>query len=447
MVRQLSTRFSLTHHPDLVFWVCFFALNCLLFVPLYLLNEETSTLLSFSSLQANTATEAIKGLLLSRDNLDPFRLNAEITLLIALWVNVRWMRRPHNRRLFLWLFLGIYFTGLIYYMYESIMLSFFQVDPVFFSQYQLIVDGVQFVVPHLRVPSGVYVVVPLVVIAGIVIIATLIRTLIRGIAVERLSLWSRISLALVTLVVIATTLKYQTTLASPTMVVSSLVYKLQKNVAGSITAYQNVLASRDASPHNAYDYSGYDLRQKPNIYLIFVESYGSVLYKREDYREAYTSLLSELEQQLYEDGWHAASALSESPTWGGGSWMSYTSALFGMRVDTHPQFLSLFEQYQANPYPDLGHYLKTQGYKYIRLSSLSVELEAEKWLKYKNFMDALRRPRFSRITLRLGTFSARPIRASFCPRGRPQRFQSACISVFHHPKLSLPVGTAARGCR
>jgi hypothetical protein len=365
--------------------VCFFALNCLLFVPLYLLNQETNTLLSFSSLQTNTATEAIKGLLLSRDNLDPFRLNAEITLLVALWVNVRWMRRPGNRRFFLWLFLGIYFTGLFYYVYESIMLSFFQVDPVFFSQYQLIIDGVQFVVPHLRVPSGVYVVASLAFMAGIVIIATLIRTLIRGIAVERLSLWSKISLTLITLVVIATTLKYQTALASPTMVVSSLVYKLQKNVADSITAYKNVLASRDASPHSTYDYSGYDLRQKPNIYLIFVESYGSVLYKREDYREAYTSLLSGLEQQLYEDGWHAASALSEAPTWGGGSWMSYTSALFGVHIDTHPQFLSFFDQYQTNPYPDLGHYLKSQGYEYVRVSSLSVEMEAEKWLKYKNF--------------------------------------------------------------
>jgi hypothetical protein len=369
MARLLSTRFSLTHHPDLVFWVCFFALNCLLFVPLYLLNQETNTLLSFSFLQTNTATEAIKGLLLSRDNLDPFRLNAEITLLVALWVNVRWMRRPRNRRLFLWLFLGIYFTGLFYYVYESIMLSFFQVDPVFFSQYQLIIDGIQFLVPHLQVPSGVYVVACLAVMAGIVIIATLIRTLIRGIAVERLSLWSKISL----------------TLISPTRVVSSLVYKLQKNVADSVTAYQSVLASRDASPLSAYDYSGYDLLQKPNIYLIFVESYGSVLYKRDDYREAYTSLLSGLEQQLYEDGWHAASALSEAPTWGGGSWMSYTSALFGVRIDTHPQFLSFFDQYQANPYPDLGHYLKSQGYEYVRVSSLSVELEAEKWLKYKKF--------------------------------------------------------------
>jgi len=324
-------------------------------------------------------------LLLSRDNLDPFRLNVEIALLVALWVHVGWMRRPRNRRFFRWIFLALYFTAWIYYLYESIMLSLYQVDPVFFSQYQLIVEGIQFVVPHLRLPIGAYVVAFLALVAGVMIVATLVRTLLGGVAVERLSLWSRIGLTLITLLVVAATLKYQTTLASPTMVVSSLVYKLHKNITDSITAYYNVLATGDAALQNAYDYSVYDLRESPNIYLIFVESYGSVLYKREDYREAYTSLLSQLERELQKGGWYAASTLSEAPTWGGGSWMSYTSALFGMRIDTHPQFLSLLEQYQANPYPDLGHWLKAQGYEYVRLSSLSVELKEEEWGKYKNF--------------------------------------------------------------
>lgn len=66
--------------------------------------------------------------------------------------------------------------------------------------------------------------------------------------------------------------------------------------------------------------------------LVFVESYGSVLYKRPDYALAYTALLDELQSALTADGWHTASALSEAPTWGGGSWMAYTSALFGLRI-------------------------------------------------------------------------------------------------------------------
>jgi len=192
-------------------------------------------------------------------------------------------------------------------------------------------------------------------------------------------------LTLIALLAVAATLRYQARLASPTMVVSSLVYKLQKNIVDSIAAYQTVLAFGETAPYKVYDYSGYSLREKPDIYLIFVESYGSVLYKREDYRQAYTSLLGRLEQDLRRGGWHATSTLSEAPTWGGGSWMSYTSTLFGMHIDTHPQFLSLFDQYQSIPYPDFGHYLKTQGYENVRVSSLSVELKEEEWRKYNNF--------------------------------------------------------------
>jgi hypothetical protein len=385
MSKRFRARFSLSEHPNLVFWVCFLTLNCLLFLPLYLLNRETTTFLPLSSVLASDPTESIKQLVLQRENLDPFRLNAEILLLVALWVHVRWMRRPHNRRLFRWFFVAIYFAALCYYVYESIMLSLYQVEPVFYSHYRLLIDGIQFVVQHLQVPFGVYVVAAPALVAGVVIIGTLIRTMFNGVAVERLSPWSRIGLTLIVLLVIVFTLKYQEVLASPEMVVSSLVYKLQENIYKSIEAYRRVRAFDDTGVHQAYDYSGYDLLQKPNIYLIFVESYGSVLYKRTDFREAYTSLLGQLQHQLDEEGWYVASTLSDAPVWGGGSWMSYTSTLFGLRIDTHPQYLSLFERYQSAAYPHLGHYLKTQGYQNVRLSSLSVELGELDWLKYKNF--------------------------------------------------------------
>ncbi|NJN83723.1 MAG: hypothetical protein HC802_16580 [Caldilineaceae bacterium] len=127
------------------------------------------------------------------------------------------------------------------------------------------------------------------------------------------------------------------------------------------------------------------MSHKPDIYLIFIESYGSVLYKRDDFRAAYLELLQEIDNQLDAAGWQSASALSESPTWGGGSWMAYTSALFGYRIDSHPQFLSLFNKYQIDQFPDLGRYLQAQGYEHVRLSSISTELKEEEWLRYRNF--------------------------------------------------------------
>ncbi|GAB4540944.1 MAG: hypothetical protein Kow0063_31300 [Anaerolineae bacterium] len=342
-------------------------------------------MLPLSSFHIDNLGETIKDVFLQRDNLDPFRLNAEISLLLAVWVHVRWMRNANQRQFLRWFFLAFYFVALAYYLYEGVMLSLYQVEPVFYNHYLLLVDGLPFVGQHLKVPLGFYPVAAVILGGGLWLIATLARTMIDGISGERLSRRSKLGLTLIALLVIAATFKYQTTLASPRMVISSLTCKLQQNIEDSIEAYRNILALNNGAPRRPYNYSGYDLLEKPNIYLIFVESYGSVLYKRADYREAYTALLSQLQRQLRESGWHAVSTLSEAPTWGGGSWMSYTSALFGTRIDTHPQFLSLLDKYQDIPYPDLGHYLKTQGYEYVRVSSLSDELGEEEWLRYKKF--------------------------------------------------------------
>jgi hypothetical protein len=76
------------------------------------------------------------------------------------------------------------------------------------------------------------------------------------------------------------------------MVPSSLGFKLEKNIAASLKTYHDVMAFDDRQVQAAYNYVGYRLERKPDIYLIFVESYGSVLYKRSHFRPTYTALLS-----------------------------------------------------------------------------------------------------------------------------------------------------------
>jgi hypothetical protein len=46
------------------------------------------------------------------------------------------------------------------------------------------------------------------------------------------------------------------------------------------------MAFDDRQVQAAYNYVGYRLERKPDIYLIFVESYGSVLYKRSHFTPA-----------------------------------------------------------------------------------------------------------------------------------------------------------------
>ena len=378
---------ALARHPDLAFWLSFALLNGLLFLPLYLFNRETSSFLPVQRAAGQPLSAIARELLLWRENQDIFRLSLELTLLAALWVNVRWLWLGRRPRVFRALVTVVYVLALSYTIYESIFLSLYQTEPVFYAQYRQTVEGVQYVVQHLSWPWTVYAGGAVVVVALTAVVLRLTQRLIGGTPPQRLSRRTRLaSLALALWA--ATALVIGAPLASPQAAVSSLAFKLQQNVAASLALRDRIAVFDSRAPQLAYDYSQYDLQRKPDVYLIFIESYGSVLYKRPDWRKSYEALLGQLEQELAGGGWRVASALSESPTWGGGSWMAYTSALFGLRIDSHPEYLFLLDEYQDVAYPGLGRYLQSQGYYSLFVSSISKQLGESDLQKYVNFYGA-----------------------------------------------------------
>lgn len=382
-MKQLSRKRLSWRHPDLLFWLCFIALNAILFLPTFLLNWPETDRIRLDGSLLRHPLHTLFEVFLWRDYPDPFRVNLELPILLALWVNVAWIRRGLYRLLVM----AVYFVTLVYYLYESVMLSIYRVDPVFYNHYFLIKDGLAFLLDHLNLPASVYLLAALAVVAAVAAVVWAMRVLVDWKIPDQLSRGSRIFLGGLAAAVCLSAVTYRTVLADPRMVVSSVTFKLEKNITASLALYHNITSFDDSEAREAYDYRGFHLARKPNIYLIFVESYGSVLYKRPDWREAYLKLLDEMGATLTKDGFHMASALSTSPTWGGGSWLAYTSALFGLRIDTHPQYLSFLDRYQAEAprYPDLGAYLRGQGYYYLWVTSLAVELKDSQWEQYKTF--------------------------------------------------------------
>lgn len=390
--RRRPGLFAAINRPDVIFWACFWLLNALLFLPVYLLNRDTSTFLPLVDAGGQSLGTAAQGLLLWRGNLDIFRLSLEVAVLAALWANLPWLWRGRRPGLYRALFFVVYVLAFSYAVYESISRSLYQVDPVFYGQYRQAVEGVIFVVQHLQWPWTLYAGGALAAAALVVVVLRLTRGLIGGAPTHQLGRGSRLAVAVLALWALLAPLAFGLPVASPNAAVNSLAVKLGQNMADSLALRQKISAFDEQAPERVYDYSRYRLQRTPDIYLIFVESYGSVLYKRPDWRQSYERLLGQLEQELAGDGWHVATALSESPTWGGGSWMAYTSALFGLRIDTHAQYLTLLERYQDAAYPDLGRYLQSQGYYSLRVDAIAKELRESEWLKYLRFygLDDLR---------------------------------------------------------
>jgi phosphoglycerol transferase MdoB-like AlkP superfamily enzyme len=153
----------------------------------------------------------------------------------------------------------------------------------------------------------------------------------------------------------------------------------------SINSHQEVASFDVGSPFRTYNYAQYPLQEKPNIYLIFMESYGSVLYTKTHFQEPYLEFLRAFEDQIAIAGWETASTLSESPTWGGGTWISYTNVMFGLPVKEQSQYVALQAAYQQLPYPNMGRYFHTQDYKYVWVAPIQRRLSGERDAVDRNF--------------------------------------------------------------
>ena len=357
------------HQPDLRFWLGFFALNFLIFLPGYLLTYQDAAFLPRGGLV---------DLLVARENSDIFRFNLELSLLILSFPLIPWLWSRTAQRWWARAIFLLFLLALVYAIYESITLSLYQTNPVFFNDYRFFVGGIGFLVDGLQLRWWHLLGVGLILLATPILLYKLILRWFGGVAGENLSRFSRVAALAVMMLLFGFALARHAALARPQSEVVSLTAKITANARASRQAQQRLALFESIQPEQVYDYADtVRLIRKPDITLIFVESYGSVLYQRLHFTDDYLALMAEMAARLEDGGWEMATGLSESPTWGGGSWMAYTSAQFGLHIASQPQFLALKARYTRQPYPDLGRFLQSQGYRYIRLNPIKRTLGEE----------------------------------------------------------------------
>ena len=353
--------------PAFLYWAGFLALNFLLFLPLYLLNYQNASFLP--------RITSIQGVLVSRSNPDIFRLNLEISLLILAFPLLRRLWAPVARRWYARIFFLIYLLTLIYAIYEGAITSLYHVTPNIFNDYQFIVGGIGFLFDGLRLNGWHLFAIGLTAIIFLALLYKLILIWFTRLPVERLGGATRYVAVAAIIMLLGVSLSDRRAAAQPESVVNSLSAKITANMQASLIAREEIESYTRIRPQETYNYNETTrLLRRPNIYLIFVESYGSVLYKRPHFVDAYKALMQQTEARLQEAGWTTETGLSTSPTWGGGSWMAYTSAEFGLHIGSQPQFLAIEERYIREPYPSLGRYLQSQGYWHVRLAPIERKL-------------------------------------------------------------------------
>lgn len=106
-----------------------------------------------------------------------------------------------------------------------------------------------------------------------------------------------------------------------------------------------------------------NLAKKPNIYCIFIESYGSILLKEDCIKDQFVELFTSLKSSLDSQGWILKNNYSESVTPVGPSWLAYTSVLFGKNVANNFEYEFLLNQEKIHKYDTLIKVFMKEGYK------------------------------------------------------------------------------------
>jgi len=336
-----------TSRGQIRIWVAFVLFNIVLFLPPYLFK----------------AGGPIK-----------VQLNMEVAILFALWAI---FGRQFGKRFLRWFttgFVSFYLIALVYRSYSGAMSVFYQRDANFFNDYSFVLGGLSFLLDAMNLPFWIYLVGSTAIIILVGLIFWGARKTFVDSPISDLGRTTRIglvSLGLIGILVSGLFPKLATDLQMP---VSSVTTETIENIRRSLASRENLKTFATIDPASSYDYAQYTLSETPDVYFIFFESYGSVVYKRQHFMPAYVEITEAWEEKLAKNGWSTVTTISESPTWGGGSWMSYTSTLFGLLVDQQSEYDALKKKYSVTEYPNLGRYFSSQGYEYVWVLPINRQL-------------------------------------------------------------------------
>jgi hypothetical protein len=101
-----------------------------------------------------------------------------------------------------------------------------------------------------------------------------------------------------------------------------------------------------------------------DVYLVYIESYGTTVFDTPEFRAGLSESLSQFESSLHSAGYTIASNRLVSPTFGGGSWLAHATLASGIRLDDPVTYALLLDSDRKL----LPAYFKDAGWRTIDIA-------------------------------------------------------------------------------
>ena len=340
-------------------------LSCLLWVPDYLVNYTHATFWPTSTLPPAAIMGEIKQYFV-RDNPDLFRVLGEF---IVLWALLLLVPVGGKNKYVAWLPALFYLVAWIYQAYYAISINLYFEHPNLINDLSLIREVVPVFLGQVGLATwgnmiGFFL--------GLLLLILVFYASFRGWLhqIGQLKPGMRIgtaTLLLASLGLLALAVDHydNSTLVKPGY--RSLQWLTPKLVRSLQPVDSLQISESELSKVRAYD--KIQLANPPNIYLLFVESYGATTKCMEDVKPLYTELMQQYGQIYADSGYAVYSSYSEAPIMGGRSWLSFTTALTGLHIDNHLTFNGLLKS--GYNFPHLVRYLEQEGYETYRIKTMA----------------------------------------------------------------------------
>jgi len=169
--------------------------------------------------------------------------------------------------------------------------------------------------------------------------------------------------------------------------------KLLENIKASIKQRQKLKQLKQLNYNQLNQTNILQLNTKKNIFFIAIESYGSLIYNNSKF-STFDKIITTLDHKLNQSGWKVATSLSESPISGGTSWLSYSTLLKGMHIDSESIYSYLFSDEKHLEYQPFMRHLQNNGYQTYWLSSMGgfekMKIPWERTLRFLGIQQAIK---------------------------------------------------------
>jgi hypothetical protein len=362
---------------ELSFWVLLTMLNCLLFLPGFLLTSFNDVIIVNQGEVDNSFPFFEK--LFYRFNYDFFRGGVEFTLLSIFFLYFKYKISKRKGRQVLFV---TYICSAVYLFYFQVSCLVYQTTPLFFNDISVIIDTtILFAESDFnRFMWG---------IASFGVLVILVFYIIRSfwsilyqVLPQRMSFVMSFIIILFSIVNMKFGVKWT---AQNTFIPVSL--DLVNNVYETLSSFKYVRSVNPGEVNAGQaKVSARFNSKKPNIHLVVIESYGEILNTNDIFRDPYNDSILSCEYLLEKNGWSAVSTLSQAPLNGMNSKVSYGSVMYGFDFQNSGIYSYFYNTRKLLNTNHWGNHLRRIGYRNYLLDAVKYPVHHNtQWNQEKSF--------------------------------------------------------------